>query len=135
MPNTTTKQERAKRVEFAKALLLKRGFTPEQSGAGLIVDELVRKFGYADRRQARVLEAKAARLLRGDAVEGMTEPGRPRTIEVLRHGDVVELLRCAGGGMVGSEAYLVVINGGQTWLTSEESDDYLLRKIRHDTDQ
>lgn len=131
MANTTNKSERAKRIAYAKAALLKRGFIPEQSGAGLIVDDLMKRFNIRDRRTARLLEAKAARLLRGDAVTTM--PGRPRETEVLRHGDVIELIRNANGEPIDANAYLVVINGGQTWLTSQESDDYLLRRIRHET--
>ena len=64
----------------------------------------------------------------------MREIGRPRTMEVLRHGDVIELIRVAGGEPVGRESYLVVINGNETWLTSESSDDLLLNRVNHGLD-
>ncbi len=132
MPNTTTRAERAERLEFAKALLLKRGFTPDQSAHSLIVDELMRKYGYADRRTARALEARAARLIRGDVVAAaMPEPGRPRTMEVLRQGESIELIEDADGDVVSARRFTVEISGVSTWLRADEGagNDYLVRRV------
>lgn len=73
----TTKAERAKRIAYAKKALIAAGWSPDQSGGGLVVDDLMEKFGIKDRRTARILEARAARLLRGDVVTD-AKPGRPR---------------------------------------------------------
>lgn len=73
----TTKQERDKRIAYAKRALIRAGWAPDQPGSGLIVDDLMRKFSIRDRRTARRLEAKAARLLRGDVVTD-ARLGRPR---------------------------------------------------------
>lgn len=76
MPGTT-KQERDKRVIYAKRALIKAGWSPDQPSSGVIVDDLMTKFAITDRRTARRLEAKAARLLRGDVVTD-AKLGRPR---------------------------------------------------------
>lgn len=73
----TTKQERAARIAYARRALIRAGWSPDQSGSGLIVDDLMRRFNIKDRRTARRLEAKAARLLRGDVVTD-AKLGRPR---------------------------------------------------------
>lgn len=62
-----TKAEQIKRLERANKLLQKRGFNVDDSGSGLIVDDLIAEFG-VQRRTARLIEAKAARLLRGEVV-------------------------------------------------------------------
>ena len=126
MPNTTTKSERALRIEWAKCLLIARGWTPEQSASGLIADDLVREFGYADRRTAQRLEARAARLLRGEAIAA--GPGRPRAIEVLRAGEEIEMITTAGGEANGSRRYRVEIVGGETWLRGQDADDMIIRR-------
>lgn len=72
----TKKGERARRIERAKQLLQEAGWMVEDSASGLIIDKLIQEFGLADRRTARALEAKAARLLRGEAVDERL--GRPR---------------------------------------------------------
>lgn len=73
----TTKQERAQRIAYAKRALIRAGWSPDQPGSGLIVDDLMQRFDITDRRTARRLEAKAARLLRGDVVTD-AKLGRPR---------------------------------------------------------
>lgn len=73
----TTKAEREKRIAYAKRALIRAGWSPDQSGSGLIVDDLIARFSIRDRRTARRLEAKAARLLRGDVVID-AKFGRPR---------------------------------------------------------
>lgn len=127
MPNTTTKSERAARIKHAQLLLIARGWTPEQSASGLIADNLVREFGYADRRTAQRLEARAARLLRGEAIAA--GPGRPRAIEVLRAGEEIELITTAGGEAISTRRYRVEIVGGETWLRGQGTDDLVVRRI------
>lgn len=73
----TTKTERDARIAYAKRALIRAGWSPDQSGSGLIVDDLIARFSIRDRRTARRLEAKAARLLRGDVVTD-AKLGRPR---------------------------------------------------------
>lgn len=121
MPNTTTKSERAARIAHAQQLLIDRGWTPERPASGLIADELMREFGYADRRTAQRLEARAARLLRGEAIAA--GPGRPRAIEVLRAGEEIELITCAGGEAIAARRYRVEIVSGETWLRGQGVDD------------
>lgn len=76
-----TKAEQTKRITRAQELLKARGFNVDDTGPR-IVDDLVREFGI-QRRTARLLEAKAARLLRGEVVE-VWKPGagRPRNTEL-----------------------------------------------------
>jgi hypothetical protein len=126
MPNTTTRTERAARVEHAQRMLIARGWTPEQSASGLIADDLVREFGYADRRTARRLEAKAARLLRGEAIDA--GPGRPREIAALRAGEEIELITVVDGEVIGARRYCVEISGSETWLRGHDVDDMIIRR-------
>jgi len=132
MRKSTTKDERAERIRFAKTLLLKRGIADAEDAGKLIDKDLMRKFNIADARTARTIVCKAQADLRGDAANEIL--GRYPEKLVLRHGDVIELLRSVGGEIVDSESYLVVFNGRQVWITSESSDDFLVRKIEHDVD-
>lgn len=119
MPNTTTKSSRAKRLDVAKRMLIAAGFTPDGgSAAGLIVDALMKRFNITDRRTARVLEAKAARLLRGDAVN--EELGRPRTQVTLRDGETVEVIETSDGEVINSSNYIVRVDSNQVSLSNDE---------------
>lgn len=79
-PAIRTKAGYLARVERAKRLLIDAGFNVDEPGTGLAIDALMREFGI-QRRTAQQLEAKAARLLRGEAVEIWTT-GRPRNAEL-----------------------------------------------------
>lgn len=129
MRKTTTKNEREARIAFAKTLLLKRGMVDYEDAHQSLCKELQQRFNIADTRTVKTLVRKAQADLRGDG--NIEKLGRPREIEMLRHGDVIQLLRSANGEIVDSEFYLVVINGSQTWLTSETADDFLLQKTEH----
>jgi hypothetical protein len=130
MPNTTTKTERAQRIKHAQALLIAAGWSLDQPATGIIVDELVRKYNYVDYRSALRLEAKAARLLRGEALSAMSEPGRPRTSLTLRGGDAVEVLTIAAGEAIDASRYTATVEpDGAMRLTSDERDDLILRRI------
>jgi hypothetical protein len=130
MRKTTTKDEREARVAFTKTLLLKRGLVDYEGAWQALCKDLRKRYSIADARTVRALVRKAQAELRGEGdVERL---GRPREIETLRHGDVIQLLRSVNGEIVDSEFYLVVINGRQTWLTSETADDLLLQKVEGD---
>jgi hypothetical protein len=74
---STTKAERAARLAYAKRALVAAGWSPEQSAGGIITADLMKRFDIKDRRTARILEVRAARLLRGDVVTD-AKLGRPR---------------------------------------------------------
>jgi hypothetical protein len=74
---STTKAERALRLAYAKRALIAAGWSPDTSAGGIIASDLMKRFDIKDRRTARQLEARAARLLRGDVVTD-AKLGRPR---------------------------------------------------------
>ena len=128
--NTITKVERAARIERAQALLLAAGWSIHNSASGLITNDLMREFGIVNRRVARSLEAKAARLLRGETVYA-PEIGRPRTVVEFRAGDCVEVLTIAGGEVVDANRYRVTAEADRSMrLRSDDADDLIVRIVR-----
>lgn len=132
MPNKPTNIQRQKRIKYAKAALLRVGFTNDQPASGLIVDELIAKYDI-DRRTARLLEAKAARLLRGEEVAlHKAGAGRPRKSIRLRADEIIELISEVSGDIVDARRYRVEISRDTTLLTSlSDAPDLILVSNPH----
>lgn len=125
--NTITKAERAARIERAQALLLAAGWPSISERVTLEIDAALRgEFALGDRRSARSLRAAAVRALRDEA---QPEIGRPRQVVTLRAGDKIELIPIVGGEAADCWRCTVEMHAGTVYLTSDERDTLMLRKI------
>lgn len=123
------------RLGQTKKWLAEAGFNAEQNIAFDFPEVIAKVKAWYPANPARAdhLLAKAARQLRGEAVD---KPGAPYRRILLRTNDTVELVKIAGGEAVGTQSYKITVSGPDHVSLSAlgEGDDLVLVVKSEDKD-